>query len=231
MRKASTCIGLTLIALGATAHAQESAPAAEPVAPVTRPAPAPATAVVAAEPAPVLPAYPKRRLDLGASFLGMGLGTMTVPGAGGPVSGDALFGYGVGISVNYRVIAGLSVGVMPQAIFDVNSKKNLAGVGINKTSTEYDFMARIAYTLPLFDTLSLYAEALPGYSMKSGDKWSKGFVLAVGGGLSLGLSERTFANIGGGYQMGYQSISLSATSKVENRESYVRLAVGGGVRF
>jgi hypothetical protein len=235
MRKAIPSISLTLILLGATARAEETVPAAPaPVAVAPRGtvvAPAPTPAVLAAEPAPVVAEYPKRRLDLGASFLGMGLGRVTVPGAGGPVTGDALFGYGVGISVNYRIIAGLSVGLMPQAIFDVNSKVNLVGVGVNKASTEYDVMGRLAYTFPIIETVALYLEALPGYSLKSGDKWSKGFVLAVGAGLSLGLTERTFVTLGGGYQKGYQSISLSATSQVENRESYVRIAVGGGVRF
>jgi hypothetical protein len=234
MRKASTLIGLTLFVLGAGARAEESAPAPAPAPPAVAvpvvAAPVPAAVVI--EPAPAeLPPPPPGRLEVGLSFLGMGLGKVTVPVSGGTASGEAVFGYGFGVPVSYRLIAGLSLGVVPQVILDVNTKENLVGVGTNKASNEYDLLARVAYTLPIVETVALYAEVLPGYSLKSGDKWAKGPVLAFGGGVSMGLSERTFANIGVGYQMGFQKLSLGAGADYDDSESYLRIALGGGFRF
>lgn len=228
MRKASTLVGLTLIALSAGARAQEAAPASPPPAPppppvAAVPLSAPAATVVAPAPAP----QPSpRRLELGVSALLMGFGRLTSYNGIETTTADASVLYGASVSLSYRVIAGLSVGLAPQVIFGVNAKDSDASA-----STEYNFMGRVAYTLPVFDALSVYAEALPGYSMKSGSRWAKGFVLAVGGGVMLGLTDRTFANIGAGYQLGYQNLALGAGAVHPDREDFVRVAVGGGVRF
>lgn len=218
MRKVSTLIGLTLIAFGAGARAEDSVPAAPPTAS------APAGTVVA--PAPATDLYSPRRLELGLSALGMGFGRVTSYDGVMTSTADGTVVYGASIALGYRIVNGLSVGIAPQVIFGVNTKDSDA-----ESSTEYNFMARIAYTFPVLDTLGFYAEALPGYSMKSGSRWAKGFVVAAGVGAVLGVTERTFANIGVGYQLGYQDLSLGAGAVHPNREDYVRVAVGGGVRF
>jgi hypothetical protein len=233
MRKASTLVGLTLVALGAGARAQETAPAAPGPAPAAVPtaaaSPAPSDAVEASGSFAAVP--PARRLEVGLAFLPMGLGRVTVPTGITTKTVDAGFAYGASVWVGYRLVAGLSLGLEPQVITNVNSKVNLVGIGTNKASNEYDVMLRIAYTQPIFETVGLYVQALPGYSLKTGDKIARGFILALGGGVSMGLTDRTFANIGVGYQLGYQVLNLSAGAKYADRENYVRMELGGGVRF
>ncbi|HXU60657.1 MAG TPA: hypothetical protein VN962_03085 [Polyangia bacterium] len=228
MRKVSTFIGLTLIALGTGARAEDSVPASPPAAAdpavAVSPAPEPAATVVA--PVASFARYSPRRLELGLAALVMGLGNVTNYDGVATKTHEGTVVYGASLSLGYRVIAGLSVGIAPQVIFGVNAKDSDAA-----SSTEYNFMGRVAYTLPLIEGLSVYAEALPGYSMKSGSRWAKGFVLAVGGGVMLDLTDRAFANIGAGYQLGYQNLALGAGAVYPNREDYVRVAVGGGVRF
>src|SRR5580765_720705 len=117
MRTASTLVGLTLVALGAGARAEDGVPAAPPGAPAIL-APAPAETVVA----PVLlappPEPPARRLEVGVAFLPMAVGKITAPIGTKEVTGDASFAYGVGLSASYKIIAGLGVGLAPQAIFN-----------------------------------------------------------------------------------------------------------------
>jgi long-subunit fatty acid transport protein len=209
MRKVSTLIGLTLLTLATVARAEETPPAPVVVAP-----------------GPVADAPRPRRLELGLSALAMGFGRVTSNNGIMTTTDDATAAYGLCLSISYRVVAGLSVGIAPQVIFGVTSKNNDAAA-----SREYNGMARVAYTLPLSDALAVYAEALPGYSLKSGSRWSRGFVLAVGAGVSMDVTDRTFANIGVGYQLGYQNLILGAGATSPNREDYLRVAIGGGVRF
>jgi hypothetical protein len=226
MRKASTLIGLTLVALAALgpgARAQDRAPAA----------PEPAAAVV--DPFPVVvtpPPAPRPRLQVGLSFLPMGLGKITTPIGGMPAPGDASLAYGFGLSASYRLIAGLSVGIAPQIIYNVNYKVYPSELMAPPAGKETDLMARLAYTFPIVETIGLYVEVLPGYSLiglPDGTS-AKGFVLGFGGGVDLDLTDRVFANLGVGYQIGYQSVTISGTV-LDNRTKYLRVALGGGVKF
>ena len=234
MRKTSTLIGLTLVALGAGARAEESAPAAPApatavIVPVPSPAPAPTVAIV--EPFPAAPSQPGR-WRIGLSFLPMGLGKLTTPIGGEPVQGDASLAYGVGLSASFRIIAGFSAGIAPQIISNVNYKVAPPGVAAPAAVRETDLMARLAYTFPVVETIGLYVEALPGYSLlpQAGGTPAKGFVVAFDAGADMGITDRIFANLGAGYQLGFQSLTV-AGDKVDTRTRYVRVSLGGGVRF
>ena len=93
-------------------------------------------------------------------------------------------------------------------------------------------MARLAYTFPVVETIGLYVAVLPGYSTHQpcpADS-AKGFVLAFEGGADMGITDRIFANLGAGYQLGFQSVTV-VDDKFDARTRYVRVNLGGGVRF
>jgi hypothetical protein len=204
MRKASTlACGLILVALGATARAQESAPA----------------------PAP--PAAPQRRSELGLSFLPMALGRFTSSTNGVSSTADASFAYGVGLSANHMVVRGLIVGLAPQAIFNISPK-----VDGGNAATQFDVLARVAYVLPIVDTIAVYAELLPGYSfiVPPSGATAKGPVVAFGGGCVMDMTDRILVNLGVDYQLGYQKLPGDGLD-TDVRTKYLRVALGGGVRF
>jgi hypothetical protein len=237
MRKASTLVGLILVALGApgaSATAQEAVPA------IAAPAPAPVDSAVAAAPGARVPAPAprQRRIELGLSFLPMAAGRFTsqVASATGPMraTGDASFAYGFALSGSYRIIRGLSVGLAPQAIFNVKDKVNpdRSMTAAPAAGKEYDLMARVAYAFQVEETIALYVEVLPGYSILQeavGDT-AKGFVLGFGGGVAMNVTDLVFANLGVGYQLGFQKLP-AADMNAEVRTKYARVALGGGVRF
>jgi hypothetical protein len=223
MRKASSLVvlvglvGLTLVALAATVRAQGAAPTA--AAPAAPPVAAAATAV----PAPAPAASRERRINVGLSLLPMGLGRFSASPGGMTVTADAAFAYGLGLSAGYVVIPGLIVGIAPQAIFNVKPKED-GGTG----AKQYDLMARVAYAFPVVDTIAIYVEVLPGYSFISppdGDT-AKGLVLAFGAGGAMDLTDRTFVDLGVGYQIGFQK-----RADVDVRTKYLRVALGVGMRF
>jgi len=233
MRKASTLIGLMLVALGAAARAEESAPASSPptalIVPVTA-VPAPAATVVDPFPA-APPASPPARFRIGLSFLPMGLGKLTTPINAEATQGDASFAYGVGLSASVRVIAGLSLGIAPQIISNVNYKEYPGDLTPPSAVKETDLMARLAYTFPIVETIDLYVAVLPGYSIigLSGGS-AKGLVVAFEAGADMGITDRIFLNLGAGYQWGFQSVT-EVEGKFDARTRYVRVNLGGGVRF
>jgi hypothetical protein len=205
MRKvinATTLAGLILVALAAPARAQDSGYAAPPES-----------------------FYP--RLQFGASFLPMAVGKFTSTPGGMTTTADAAFAYGVAVSGNYMVLPGLSVGLAPQVVLNVKAKDDPGDA-----AKEVDLMARLAYTFPVVDTISLYAEVLPGYSLiipQDGDT-AAGLVLAFGVGGIMDLSRLAFVSMGGGYQVGFQKLP-AMDMNAEVRTKYVRVALGGGVRF
>jgi hypothetical protein len=234
MRKASTLIGLMLFALGASARAQEPAPGSPtpppavvvvPVVPVAAPAP------TVVQPAERPAEFPRRRLELGVAFIPIGVGSITTSGGASTITSDALFAYGVGLSVSYRVFAGLTLGLAPQAIFNVGYKPE-GGAAAAPAGKEYDLLARIAYLLPLAESIAVYGELLPGYSKLSGvgSGAPNGLVLAFDVGVQMGLSDRLFVNIGGGYQWGFQKVSIMGM-KYDNNVDFVRAQIAVGTRF
>jgi len=246
MRKVSTLVGLTLLALASTARAEEAPPAEEKAAaqegkaaapeeraPAAAPTPthepasvAPSEGALAATPAPAETAASQRKLQLGLAFLPMSMGRYTYVKTTEPVAEEAHFAYGFGLSAVYEVLPGLLVGLAPQLTFNVRPK------AATDSGKQIDVMARVAYAYRLPDRISVYAEVLPGYSMIFLPKGSapKGFVLAFGAGCAMDLNERVFVSIGVGYQLGFTSHKLGATT-AENRTRYLRVALGGGVRF
>ena len=233
MRKTSTLIGLTLVALGAAARAEESAPASSPPTALIVPVPAvPAPAATVVDPFPAAPpASPPARFRIGLSFLPMGLGKLTTPINAEATQGDASFAYGVGLSASVRVIAGLSLGIAPQIITNVIYKTYPGDLTAPSAVKETDLMGRLAYTFPIVQTIDLYVAALPGYSIIGFSGGSaKGLVLAFEGGVDMGITDHIFVNLGGGYQLGFQSVT-EVEGKFDARTRYVRLDLGGGVRF
>lgn len=234
MRKASTLVGLTLFALASTARAQEAAPAASAPAatppPASEPATAPAPAPADAKPAEVAaaptaetaePAPSARKLQLGIAFVPMGVGKRTKALKGVSETNDAEFAYGVGLSADYTIVAGLSIGLAPQIIFNVKGKDSLV-----RAAKELDVLARVAYTYSIDDTTRVYAEALPGYSLIIIDDRAKGLVVAFGAGFAMDVTRRGFVNVGFGYQMGFQKFEGD-----DDNTRYVRVVLGGGARF
>ena len=111
-------------------------------------------------------------------------------------------------------------------------------------SREIDVMVRVAYAYQIVDTIALYGEALPGYSLVQPQKGdiAKGAVFAFGVGAIMDLSDRTFVNLAGGYQWGFQSRTDAAhfvmdgmpvvtMTKTDVAFSYYRVALGVGARF
>jgi hypothetical protein len=55
-------------------------------------------------------------------------------------------------------------------------------------------------------------------------------VVAAGAGAAIDLTDRAFANASVGYQWSFQALSIDGTQYSEN-DSFLRVAVGGGMRF
>lgn len=228
MRKSIMQLGfvaLSLVATAGVARAQDATPVAT----------APAT--TSAEP------KPHRKLSVGVSFLPMSLGTFNSAYGGMKMELDAAFAPGVGLAVGYEVFPGLSVGIAPQYLFNVKPKEDPITTN-PAASREIDAMVRVAYAYSLIDTLAVYGEVLPGYSLvqpKTGDV-AKGFVFAFGLGVIMDLSDHLFVNLAGGYQWGFQSRTDTSRTMMDGMEvvtkvktdvkfNYYRGALGVGWRF
>jgi hypothetical protein len=172
-------------------------------------------------PATKLPAASNAKVHLGVAFLSMGLGKMTQALKGVRETSDALFAYGLGLTVDYRILPGLTVGIAPQAILNVKAKDSSLAA-----ARQLDLFARVAYTYPIAEGSHVYAEVLPGYSLIITDDLSKGLVLAVGAGVAVDVTARAFVNFGLGYQVGFQKFEGE-----DHNTTYVRAALGGGTRF
>ena len=217
MRKVSMILGLALFALAGSARAQDEAPAPAPTGDAAA-APAPAPETVAAPAAAPAAAAPDSKMQLGLNLLPMLIGkTKTDVG-----DFDMKLGYGVGLSFGYAVIPGLIVGVAPQALFNVKTKDG------GDAAKAYDLMARVAYIYTVAPKIGVYAEVLPGYSIVSPSSGSsyKGFVIAGGVGGMMDITDQMFVNLGVGYQYG-----LEKASGVKGNLSYLRIAVGAGVKL
>jgi hypothetical protein len=235
MRKIATLVGLTLFALAGTARAQEAAPATATAAPPAGDAAvtaAPPADVAAATPAPAQPEASRKKIQVGLSFLPMAAGTYTYSDTfTSTASSETYFAYGIGLSAGYEVLPGLVVGIAPQAIFNVQPKPS--DTAHPDVAKQYDLMARVAYEFRIADAIAVYAEVLPGYSRITPSyaaSPSSGLVVAFGAGCAMDMTDRFFINLGGGYQMGFQS-QTAGIHKMELRTKYVRVAMGGGVRF
>lgn len=211
MRKTSALVVLGLMVVAAPARADEGAPT-----------------TVEATPS----AAAHRKLQLGLSFLPMAIGKFTYADTlTSTATQEAHFAYGVGLSGSYEVLPGLLVGLAPQAIFNVQPKP-IEGLDV-LAMKEFDFMARVAYAYRVIEAIAVYAEALPGFSLivpSDDSAVSKGLVLGFGVGCTADMTDRTFVNVGGGYQIGFQS-QTSGIHTLDLRTRYVRIAVGGGMRF
>jgi hypothetical protein len=85
------------------------------------------------------------------------------------------------------------------------------------------------------DKISVYAEVLPGYSIVAmpssvSSSNAKGLVLAGGLGATFDITDQAFVGLGVGYQMGFQKMSVAGTD-VDFKTKYLRIALGGGVKF
>lgn len=230
MRKAkakatmSSLVGLmTVVALAGTARAEE------------------APAIPVATTSPAAPA-PKRKIEVGVAFLPMALGTFTASYGGMRIPSDAAFAPGVAITAGFEIIPRyLLLGLAPQAIWNVGTKVDPSGAGNAVImSTEFDAMARVVGSLPLVETITIYAEVMPGYSLikPSDGNTAKGFVIAGGLGLRMDLTDQLFVNLGGGYQHGFAtrtdtSVIMGVKTQVTTdvQSAYYRVALGLGMRF
>jgi opacity protein-like surface antigen len=234
MRKLSSLVIVSVLAIAGSARAQDDAPAAAPAA---DPAAAPAEAPAVSQPPVAAQAAPDSKIQVGVAFLPMVLGKAESSGGGFSSSKDAALGYGVGLSVGYNVIPGLSVGIAPQMIFNVKEKD-----GKESASKEIDIMARVAYAYHVIPNLAVYGEVLPGYSiislssdaadMGNGSKLDnpKGLVIAFGAGAAYDINDQLFVNLGVGYQMGFQKVSMGGAD-YDMKTKYLRIALGVGMKF
>jgi hypothetical protein len=161
------------------------------------------------------------KVQVGVAFVSMGLGKTTKVLKGNREDGDALFAYGLGLAVDYRILPGLTVGFAPQAILNVNAKDSSLNA-----ARQIDLLARLAYAYSIAEGSRVYAEVLPGYSLIVTDDLSKGLVVAVGAGVAVDVSARAFVSLALGYQKGFQKFEGD-----DNNTTYVRAALGGGMRF
>jgi hypothetical protein len=211
-----------MVATVSTANAWQTAPGAPPA---TSPPAGVATAPVPTPPPAAAPAeQPKRKLQVGLAFLPMARGKFDASNAGMTTTVDAAFAYGAGLSVGYEIIPGLVVGLAPQVMFNGKPKESTAPGG-----KQWDVLARVAYGYTIPDVVTLYAEVLPGYSIfyPPGTSSSKGFIVAAGVGAAVDFTEQVFVNLGVGYQMGFQSQSALS----EYQTNFIRVALGGGMKF
>jgi hypothetical protein len=226
VKNKSTLVVLSLLALTATARAEGTVSAAAPTAAAPT---APAENVTSASVAPA--ESPPRKFVLGASLLPMGLGRLKYSDSfTSTTTVDTFFAYGLGVSGSYEVLPGLLVGLAPQWLFNVQAKPT--DVSFVRMG-ELDILARLAYSYRLVDTISVYAEALPGFSLiipSDSSAVSKGFIIGGDVGVLADMTSRTFFNVAGGYQVGFQSQHAGVHNN-ELRTRYVRVAIGGGVRF
>lgn len=184
-------------------------------------------------------------MQIGVAFLSTFLGQATIGASPNAQSDDETppigATHGIALSLGYNVVAGLSLGVAPQFFWNLNTNDNRY-----KSDTELDLMARIAYAYKVIPKLAVYAEVLPGYSIVSYQVFitedrvgalssdrARGFVLGFGGGAAYDLTDMFFANLGIGYQLGFQNVpNVSFTSATDHaRTRFIRIAVGGGLKF
>jgi Outer membrane protein beta-barrel domain len=167
------------------------------------------------------------RREVSVSLLPMGLGKFSASLGGMNSTDDAAFSYGFGLHAGYAIIPGLTLGLAPQVFFNVKPKvQDSAG------AQELDVMVRAAYSRHIVESIALFVEVLPGYSIihpSPGDS-STGLVLGFGGGTTMDLSEHAFASFGLGYQVGFQSLPAKDAGG-ETRTRYLRVAIGVGTRF
>jgi hypothetical protein len=165
-----------------------------------------------------------KRFQVGAQFLPMPLGELSAEQAGISTEAESRFAFGAGLSLGYDVWSGLIVGVAPQVITGTKPRDESQTAG-----NEFDLLARVAYRYWVPGVAAIYAEVLPGYSLYSPvrSSTSKGFVLAGGVGCEIDFSDHLYANVGLGYQKGWQT----QTATANYRTSYVRVALGIGARF
>ena len=142
----------------------------------------------------------------------------------------------VGLWFGYRVTGGLCVGLAPQVVFHLSAKDS-AGYSVIDSEKEYDLMGRIAYAYTVAPRLDEYAELLPGYAIVtyntvvvgSRPPSAKGLVVGGGLGAAFDVTDRLFANVGAGYQVGFQTSSGIVDKDVKTR--FLRIALGAGVKF
>jgi hypothetical protein len=215
MRKVKLLIGSALLALALPAYAEPTS------------APPPSTT---AEQSAEEPVSPHPRFQVALSYLPMAYGKITSKFAGMVNTGNSSFASGVGLAASAEVYRGLMVGIAPQVIWKGGIKAEPNGAPSKAgPDTQYELLLRLAYAYAIPQVATFYAEVMPGYSIiyPSVQDTSKGLVMVYGIGAELDLSKRIFANVGVGYQMGYQT--ESSTSYYRN--NYVRVALGVGVRL
>jgi hypothetical protein len=245
MRKVSTLVGLTVFVLAATAGVSSAAsaagsdkatsPAAEAPAtpaPAQPTSPSAATQGTSATAAPVQTEEPaKRKLQVGLGFVPAALGTFKYnPDPTKTVTSDAAFAYGFSVSGGYEVLPNLVVGVAPQVLFNVKEKEPNVKTDDSGGVKQIDILARLAYEYPVVETIRVYAEALPGYSLIRNQSGAKGLILAFGIGTAMDIGDRYFLNVGAGYQIGYQKWTENAIT-YDTSTRFVRLVLGGGIRL
>lgn len=225
MRKLSSLIVVALLTLAGSARAQEEAPAAAPAGDAA----AVPAADVAPAPAPA-PAAEGGKIQVGLNLMPMLLGKFSQTVLGQTMDSDAKVAYGIGITAGYEVIPGLTVGIAPQMLLNLKAKD-----AEGDAAKELDLFARVAYMYKVIPALGIYAEVLPGYSIvmlpsDAGMDNPKGLALAFGAGAAYDLNDQLFLNLGVGYQMGFQKVSVSGTD-VDFKTKFLRVAVGAGMKF
>lgn len=239
------CKGTRICDQGRCAYPPPQNTVAPSVSPSAATPPSPCPPPAAASAAPPVAAVPDRKMQIGVAFLSTFLGQASIGASpsGIPDDGTPSLGatHGIALSLDYTVVAGLSLGVAPQFFWGLNTNDNRY-----KSDTQLDLMARIAYAYKVIPKLAVYAEVTPGYSimsyevfitedrvgMLSSDR-ARGFVIGLGGGAAYDLTDTFFANLGIGYQLGFQNVPNVSFAGATNhaRTRFLRIAIGGGLKF
>lgn len=146
---------------------------------------------------------------LGAVFLASPDGTKShdIPGEES-LSQDLDPSYGVAALIGYDVLPSLTVALAPGALFDVGYSND--GEGWSEEFTELDLAVRITGRLPVGRGVELQLHLAPGYSwvLPSEENITpRGWIIGLGGGVSVPVSSR-FTIVGEvGKTYGYQGVT------------------------
>jgi hypothetical protein len=159
-------------------------------------------------------------------------GTLKVKGTGVDQTYTAAFTAGIGGTFDYDVTPNLSIGLAPRFIFGVINKDAPSGAD---SSSELDLRARFTAHFPVNPKVAVYGFAAPGYSVILQPNDSpvdnpSGFVLGLGGGLTVDVAPNLYLAGELGYQLGFQSVTYMGQS-ADVTTDLMSISVGGGARF
>ena len=194
------------------------------------------SAIAQTEPVPVpaapvgLRTTPIGRMRLSFSVVPAPLGSIesTLPIVG-DVSADTAFAFGLRPAFDYSVNEYFFVGFSPQLMLNVKGDDD----DDTDASKALDLLVRVGAHAPVAEKVHLYGFLSPGYSIiypAAGDQDPAGFVLGVTAGGMYSFTDRLFASLDVGYQLGFQEFTV-AGGDFDFHLRYLLIGAGVGMRL